>query len=105
MEFITDIFNEIIHDFNFSIMVIINIATYIIIKMLDEINGDKVINVWIKRIVFIAVSIVIAFIYIKCSEIATIVIINSCIIAPISWSWIFKPIVSKLGIDYKQLNN
>lgn len=105
MEFINDIINELINDFNFSIMVVINIATYIIIKICDEINGDKVINIWNKRIIFILVSIVIAFIYIKCSEIATIVIINSCIIAPISWSWIFKPIVSKLGIDYKQLNN
>ena len=30
------------------------------------------------------------------------IIFNSCIIAPVSWSWIAKPILNKLGIDYKK---
>ena len=29
------------------------------------------------------------------------VIINSCIVSPIAWSWFAKPIANKLGIDYK----
>ena len=30
---------------------------------------------------------------------------NSAILAPVFWSWVMKPICSKLDIDYKQLNN
>ena len=34
----------------------------------------------------------------------TKLIINSAILAPVSWSWIFKPICKYLNIDYKDFN-
>ena len=30
-----------------------------------------------------------------------IVLINSAIAAPVAWSWVFKPILNKLKLDYK----
>ena len=32
----------------------------------------------------------------------TTILINSAILAPVAWSWIFKPILKKIGVDYKQ---
>ena len=44
-------------------------------------------------------SIITAIIYcLTGSEIRTI--FNSFILAPVSWSWIFKPICDKLGVGY-----
>ena len=36
------------------------------------------------------------------TDIHTNIIINSCIIAPVAWSWLAKPIANKFGIDYKK---
>lgn len=95
------IINNIIDDFNFALMLIINVITYFIIKIIDEVNGDKLPTTWQKRIVFIIVSIAVGIIYKYTTNIHIDVIINSCIIAPIAWSWLAKPIAKKLGIDYK----
>ena len=49
------------------------------------------------------VSIITAIIYyITNSDIK--IIFNSFILAPVSWSWIFKPICKKFNIDYKDIN-
>jgi hypothetical protein len=32
-------------------------------------------------------------------------LINSAILAPVSWSWIFKPLCKKFNLDYKELKD
>lgn len=96
------IINQLIHNFDFALMLVINVATYIIIKIIDELNGTKVPTVWQKRIVFIIVCIILGVIHYFISRTNVNIIINSCIIAPIAWSWLAKPIAGKLGIDYKK---
>lgn len=98
------IINNIIAEFNFAISFIINIITYFIIKIIDENNGNKVPTVWQKRIVFIIVAIIIGIIYKNITSIPINIIFNSCIIAPVVWSWFAKPIAKQLGIDYKKLS-
>lgn len=98
------IINQLIKNFDFALMLVINVLTYVAIKIIDDINGDKVPTVWQKRIVFIIVAVVCGIMYKFISDIQTHVIINSCIIAPVAWSWIAKPIANKLGIDYRKIN-
>ena len=81
-DIIQNIVNLIINSFDFGYCVIINVATYLIIKLIDELNGDKVVPVWGKRLVLI-----------------------SSILAPIFWTWILKPICKKLDIDYKKIDD
>lgn len=96
-----ELISQLLSDFNFGLMIIINIVTYFIIKFIDEVNGDKIPTTWQKRIIFIIVAIVFGIIY-KCfTDITINIIINSCIIAPVAWSWLAKPIAIKFGIDYK----
>lgn len=96
------IINQLIHNFDFALMIVINVVTYGAIKLLDEVNGDKIPTVWQKRIIFVIVAIAIGIIYKYTTDVSTNIIINSCIIAPVAWSWLAKPIASKFGIDYKQ---
>ena len=95
------IINQLVANFDFSFMLILNVVTYIIIKLVDEINKEKIVTTWQKRIIFVCASLVIGCIYYFLSDVKPIVIINSIIIAPIAWSWLAKPIANKLGIDYK----
>lgn len=96
------IMNQLVSNIDFSFMLVINMATYFTIKIIDELNGDKTLNTWIKRIVFLINALIFAALYVVFTKITPNVIINSVIIAPISWSWIFKPLFKKFGVDYKK---
>ena len=97
------LFNQLINDFNITIIFIINIFTYIVIKCIEDINKEKSITIWQKRFIFVIVSIVMGCINCVYTDIPINIIINSCIVAPVSWSWLIKPIIIKLGIDYKKI--
>lgn len=96
------IVQQLINNFDFTLMLMINVITYFVIKFIDEINGDKLPTTWQKRIVLVITAILVGVVYRYTTDIPVIVIINSCIVAPIAWSWIAKPIANKLGIDYKK---
>lgn len=96
------IINQLVGNFDFALMLIINVITYTAIKIIDEVNGDKLPTTWQKRIVFVIVAIITGIIYKCITEIPVHIIINSCIIAPVAWSWLAKPIAGKFGIDYRK---
>ncbi len=93
---------QIINNFDFAYMLSINTLTYIIIKIIDELNKDKAINTWAKRGVLIGVIIVITLLYYFTGYERWTILINSACVTPVVWSWIFRPIVTKLGINYKK---
>lgn len=90
--------------FDLSFMLCVNILTYILIKVIDDLNGDKVVGTWTKRLVMIISCFVIAAGYRAGGYEETVILINSSVLAPVAWSWIFKPILKKLGVDYKQID-
>lgn len=98
------IVNQLVSSFDFSIMLIVNVITYIAIKIIDDINKEKVVTTWQKRIVFLISAIIVSVIYIIFTDVKVNIVINSIIIAPVAWSWLAKPIANKLGIDYKKHN-
>ena len=96
MDIINNVINALISQFDFTYCVIVNIMTYLIV-----VGGNIVVP--IKRIVLLFSIIVIAAIYYFLGTDIK-VLVNSAILAPVSWSWIFKPIANKLGWDYKQID-
>ena len=98
------IISQLINNFDFTLIFLINVITYLIIKIIDDNNGSKVPTVWQKRIVMIIVSIAWGILYYFVGDTKLIVIINSIIVAPVSWSWLAKPIAKRFGIDYKHLD-
>ena len=102
MDVINNIINALISQFDFTYCVIVNIMTYLIINCMIKFVGGNVV-VPIKRIVLLFSIIVIAAIYYFLGTDIK-VLVNSAILAPVSWSWIFKPIANKLGWDYKQID-
>lgn len=102
-DIITNIIEGIANSFDFTYCVIVNIIAYFINSTIIYFK-HKNINTWLKRIVLVGVSIIIGIIYIIQGK-DTQIIFNSCILAPVSWSWIFKPICNKFHIDYKDFLN
>jgi len=102
MEYIETIINSIINNFDFTFCVTVNALTYIIIHTIDD-GRKKKTTLWQKRIILIIASIITsAFYYHYGTDIK--ILFNSAILAPVSWSWIFKPICAKFNIDYKQFD-
>ena len=98
------IINQVISSFDFTLILVINVLTYFIIKAFDDINGINSPTTWEKRIIFLIVAIVMGIIYNVYTDVELYIIINSCIVAPVNWSWLIKPIANKFGIDYKKNN-
>lgn len=93
---------QLVTNFDFALMLVINVITYGVIKFIDDFNGNKVPTTWQKRIVFLITAIALGIIYKYYTDVPIHIIINSCIIAPVAWSWLAKPIAIKFGIDYKK---
>lgn len=103
-EIISTLITTTISSFDFTFCAIVNIATYVTINTITDIKPNLKLNTWSKRIVFLITSIAIAIIYYLIGSDSK-VLFNSIIIAPVSWSWIFKPICTKLHIDYRKDKN
>ena len=80
------IINQLVYNFDFALILIINIITYFIIKIIDELDGDKIPTTWQKRFVFLIVAIIMGILYKYITDVHTNIIINSCIFAPVDWS-------------------
>lgn len=93
---------QLVNNFDFALMLILNVVTYISIKILDEINKEKNVTTWQKRFIFVVSAVIVGTIYYFASDIKFIKIIDSIIIAPVAWSWLAKPIANRMGIDYKK---
>lgn len=101
---ITEIINKTISSFDFPFCISVNIATYLVIKVLSELKSNGKISTWNKRIIFVLISLFSAIIYyIQGVDITTL--FNSIILAPVSWSWIFKPICDKFNVGYNSKRN
>lgn len=103
MDFINQIISTTLSSFDFSFCIIVNILTYILIKTLDYFNKDKPVSFIIKRILLFVSVIIITIAYILIGF-DNKLILNSAILAPMSWSWIFRPILKYFKLDYKKID-
>ena len=87
-----NVLEQIINNFDFSYMLIINVLTYILIELF---NKKFNLNLWCKRLILLICVIVVTISYKLIGYDNGIVLLNSAILSPISWSWIFKPIINK----------
>ena len=103
-KFIDVIVNGILSNFDFGFMFIVNVLTYIIIKVIDYFNGDNKVPTWQKRCVLVISIATMASIYIAAGYDNAIMLVNSAVLAPVFWSWVVSPILKKLGIGYKDID-
>lgn len=106
MNYLDTIINQILNNFDFAYMLIVNVLCFILIKIHDYLNGDgRKVATWNKRLYLVISIIIIGAVYQQAGEIKTTVLVNSAILAPVFWSWIAAPILHKFGITYKQADD
>lgn len=101
MEYLTQIIDTTISSFDFGFCAAVNILTYIIIKIIDEINGIDVVSTWTKRLIMLGCVVIMSLAYYQDGSDLKL-IINSAVLAPVFWSWVGKPICDKLNIGYRK---
>lgn len=94
-----EILSQLISNYNFTFILSINIISYLFIQLF---NKNSIAKKGIKILITVLVAIAMAILYHFISDTSTEVLINSAILAPLAWDWVFKPILNKLGIDYKK---
>lgn len=104
-KFIDVIVDSILNNFDFGFMFIVNVLTYIIIKVIDYFNGDNKVPTWQKRCVLVISIATMASIYIVAGYDNAIMLVNSAVLTPVFWSWVVSPILKKLGVGYKDIDN
>ena len=103
MEIINQIIQQVINSFDFTYCVVVNALTYTLVTVLIYLCQSNVTRT-IKKLVLLFSIIIVSTIYYAIGVDAKL-IINSSILAPISWTWIIKPILYKFGYDYKNIDN
>lgn len=103
-ELLSNLLPQILDNFDFIFMFVVNVLTYLIIKLIDILNKDAPVSTLIKRIVLVTVILACTITYGLVGDFS-IKLINSAIAAPIFYSWILKPILKKFGINYSTLDD
>lgn len=96
-----ELISNIINNFDWSYMLSVNVLTYTINKLLDAVHTKKT-SSWIKKLTTLIVIIVLTSAYILLDkDISYRILLNSAILAPVAWDFIFKPLLNKIGLNYK----
>ena len=98
LDLITSSIQTTLESFDFGFCISVNVLTYVIIKILDELNGDVKVSTWTKRIALLVSIIVVSIVY-YVAGIELKLLVNSAILAPVFWSWIMKPLCKAFNID------
>lgn len=103
MEIISNAIQTTLDSFNFAYCIIVNVLTYLIIRLINDRNGHKDLTTWSKRLVLLLVILSTGVLYYFLGN-DTTTILNSAILAPVFWSWVMKPICKHFKVDYKNVN-
>lgn len=107
MEIINNFITELLSKFDFQFMLVVNIATWMIIKTIDVANGTKQVPTWLKRLIAFIVGVIVGTIVVLTNSNSFITIFYSFFISLVSWDIIFKPILNRFGgiLNYYKDNN
>ena len=103
MEILSNTIQTTLESFDFAFCIIVNVLTYLIIRLINDRNGHKDLTTWSKRLILLLVIFFTGGLYVLLDcDVKTL--INSAILAPVFWSWIMKPICKCFNIDYRDIN-
>lgn len=104
MEIINQIIQQVINSFDVAYCFVVNLLTYILISSITTIIHNQITRVW-KRLILCVSIVIVSIAYVNFGSIDIRVLINSIVLAPISWSWVLKPIAKRMNWDYKDFDN
>lgn len=103
MEILNDIIQTTLNSFDFAYCIVVNVLTYLIINAITDARRREI-TTWYKRLILLCVILFTGVVYYLIGHDIKL-LFNSAILAPVSWTWIFKPICKHFNIDYINIDD
>ena len=94
------IFDRIVDIFSLEYMFSVIVATYLVIKFADSVNGDKAVPTWLKRLTTLVVGIILFAVFRKYTDVTMECLITSYLAAVFIYDTAIKYLLKKFKIDY-----
>lgn len=88
--------------FDFAFILATNAVIYIIIKIIDMINGKRVVPTYGKQLITLSSMVGMYFVYNIGGYEDSNKLLTSAIVAPFIWNLVLKPLLCKIKMDYKK---
>ena len=96
------LFSQIFSIFSIEYMFIVIMASYLIIKLIDAINKERVVPTWLKKIITLLVGIVVFVFFRKYTDVSVQCLSASYLGAIVVYDTAIKYLIKKLNIDYRK---
>lgn len=95
-------FGKLFDIFSLEYMFSVIIASYLVIKLVDVINGEKVVPTWMKRVITFIVGVILFVVFMKFTDETVQCLMASFFSAVFVYDTAIKVIIRKFNIDYRK---
>lgn len=95
-------FEKLFDIFSLEYMFSVIMASYLVIKLVDVINGEKVVPTWMKRVITFIVGVILFVVFRKFTDETVQCLMASFFSAVFVYDTAIKVIIRKLNIDYRK---
>lgn len=88
--------------FSLEYMFSVIVASYLVIKLVDTINGERVVPTWLKRLITCLVGAVFFVVFAKFTDVTIQCLMASFFSAVFVYDTAIKVIIKKFNIDYRK---
>lgn len=96
------LFTKLLGIFSLEYMFSVIVASYLTIKLVDALNGNRVAPSWLKRVITCLVGAVLFIVFIKFTDVAMQCLIASFFSAVFVYDTAIKVIIKKFNIGYRE---
>lgn len=96
------LFDKIFEVLSLEYMLSVIAASYLILKLIDALNGDKVISTWLKRSVTCLVGVVLFIMFVEFTDVTVQCLVASFFAALFVYDSAIKTIIRKFDLDYRK---
>lgn len=101
MEVVGKVFDLLAANIDFAFMLSVNVLTFLLIKFADEKNKQKKVTRFLKRLITLLAGALLAVPLVLLNALEVKVALYSFVLSLVSWDGLFKHIIKKWGIGYK----
>lgn len=96
------LFEKLFEIFSLEYMFSVIVASYLVIKLVDVLNGKKVVPSWLKRLITCIVGVILFGVFAKFTDINVQCLMASFFSAVFVYDTAIKVIIQKFNIDYRK---
>lgn len=96
------LFEKLFEAFSLEYMFSVIAASYLIIKLVDALNGEKVVPTWLRRLITCLVGVVLFVVFVKFTDTTIQCLMASFFSAVFIYDTAIKVIIRKFNMDYRK---